>query len=182
MENGIRILMVWVHILGVALWVGPQFFLAFAWVPASRGIADLSTRVAAMRVITRRFGYIGGVGLGLILVAGTYLIATWRDYWGVGDEVGFLDLRYGWVFTVKMLLLAVMLVLVGFHMFVIGPRQIAILEEQAKRGAPDQERERELARLRRLSMMLSAITLLVTLAIMMLGVTLSVGEYSLQEM
>ncbi len=179
MENGIRILMVWLHVLGVALWVGPQFFLAFAWVPASRGIADVRTRVQAMRTITRRFGYIGGVGLGLILIAGTYLISTWRDYWGVGDDVGFLDLRYGWVFTIKMGLLLVMLALVGFHIFSIGPRQIDLLERQAN---GERVAEEELARLRRLSMMLSMLTLLITLAIMALGVTLSVGEYSLQEM
>lgn len=179
MENGIRILMVWLHILGVALWVGPQFFLAFAWVPASRGISDIRTRVAAMRTITRRFGYIGGIGLGLILIAGTYLISTWRDYWGMGDDVGFLDLRYGWVFTIKMLFLLVMLVLVGFHMFLIGPKQIDLLEQRANGANVSDE---EFARLRRLSMTLSILTLLITLAIMALGVTLSVGEYSLQEM
>jgi len=179
MENGIRILMVWLHILGVALWVGPQFFLAFAWVPASRRIADVRTRLEAMRTITRRFGYIGGVGLGFILIAGTYLISTWRDYWGVGDDVGFFDLRYGWVFATKMAFLVVMLVLVGFHIFSIGPRQIDLLERQAN---GDPVSDADLARVRRLSMTLSILTLVITLAIMALGVTLSVGEYSLQEM
>ena len=33
-ENFLHIFFIWLHILGVALFVGPQFFLAFAWVPA----------------------------------------------------------------------------------------------------------------------------------------------------
>ena len=30
-----RIVAIWVHILGIAIFVGPQFFLAFAWAPAA---------------------------------------------------------------------------------------------------------------------------------------------------
>ena len=62
MDNTLHIIAVWTHILGIALFVGPQFFLAFAWVPASRGISDLPTRTRAMRTITRRFAWIGGTG------------------------------------------------------------------------------------------------------------------------
>ncbi len=178
METGLRIFFVWMHILGIALWVGPQFFLAFAWVPTSRRITDARTRVAAMRSITRRFGYIGGAGLLLIVVAGTYLISTWRDYWGIPSDVGFLELRYGWIFTIKMLLLVVMLLLVAVHVFSIGPRQIELLEAQAGGREID---EAELARLRRLSMTLSILTLAITLVIMVMGVSLSIGEYSTRE-
>jgi len=179
MDTGLRIFFVWLHILGIALWVGPQFFLAFAWVPTSRRIADPSTRVAAMRSITRRFGYIGGIGLLLIVAAGSYLIATWRDYWGIPEDVGFLELRYGWIFTIKMLLLVVMLALVALHIFRIGPRQLELVEAQAQGREID---EGELARLRRLSMALSMLTLLITLIIMVMGVSLSIGEYSTQEL
>jgi uncharacterized membrane protein len=63
-DNFWHIFFIWMHILGVALLVGPQFFLALAWIPASREITDLRARVKAMRTITRRFGYIGGGGGG----------------------------------------------------------------------------------------------------------------------
>jgi uncharacterized membrane protein len=177
-DNFLHITAVWVHILGIALFVGPQFFLAFAWVPASRQIADLVTRAQAMRTITRRFGYIGGIGLVLILVAGTYLIATWRDFYGYPDDAGFTDVRYGVIFIIKMSVLIVMLVLVGLHMFWAGPRQLALMEAQARGEAVGPE---ELRRQRMLSMTLSIAGLVLTLAIMVMGVSLSTTEYSFQE-
>ena len=100
MENFLHITAIWLHILGIALFVGPQFFLAFAWLPASRGIDDLPTRVKAMRTITTRFGYVGGVGLALIVIAGSYLIATWRSYYAVLDDIGFISLRFGVIFSI----------------------------------------------------------------------------------
>ena len=178
MENFLHIAAVWVHVLGIALFVGPQFFLAFAWIPASRGIADLPTRVAAMRTVTTRFGYLGGAGLVLILIGGAYLISTWRDYHGVGDEVDFFDLRFGPIFVVKMAILLVMLVLVGLHMFVVGPAQVDALEERAQgQDVPDVR----IRRLRVTSMALSITGLVLTLVIMGMGVSLGAAQYSLQD-
>ena len=177
MDNFLHIAAIWIHILGIALFVGPQFFLAFAWVPASRQIADMPTRIQAMRTVTRRFGYLGGAGLVMILVAGTYLISTWRDYYGYPSDAGFMDVRFGVIFTIKMTLLLVMLVAVGIHMFSIGPRLVDRLEAQANGGNVTDE---EIRRLRMWSMALSISGLLLTLVIMVMGVTLSTVEYSLQ--
>ncbi len=176
MDNFLHITAIWVHILGIALFVGPQFFLAFAWVPASRQIEDLQTRARAMRTITRRFAYIGGAGLVLIIAAGSYLISTWRDFYAVGD-VGFTDVRFGVIFIVKMTLLLVMLAVVGAHMLIAGPRQLRLLEARASGEVVP---EAELRRVRMFSMALSITGLLLTLVIMAMGVSLSTVEYSLQ--
>lgn len=178
MDNFLHILAVWVHILGIALWLGPQFFLAFAWVPASRGIQDLPTRVAAMRTITRRFAWIGGAGLVLIILAGTYLIAGWRDYYGVPEDVEFTSLRFGVYFIIKMNLLILMLIAAGLHMFWLGPRQLAKLEDKARGENVD---ESDLRRIRMQSMMLSIAALVLTLAIMVLGAMIGTPSWSLQE-
>lgn len=178
MENFLHIAAIWLHILGIALFVGPQFFLALAWVPASRGIADLPTRVAAMRTITRRFGYIGGAGLLLILVAGAYLIATWRDYYSQPDDLEFTSIRYGVIFIIKMSVLLVMLAVVGFHTFVTGPRLLNRLEAQASGEAVT---EAELRRLRMQSMALSIVGLVLALAIMVMGVSMTSTNYSFQD-
>lgn len=178
MENFLHIAAVWLHVLGIALFVGPQFFLAFAWVPASRQIEDLPTRVAAMRTITTRFGWIGGIGLFLILIGGTYLIMTWRDYHNVPEGVAFFDYIYGVVFVVKMVILVVMIVLVGLHMFVVGPSQVDAMERVAQgEDVPD----RDIRRLRITSMSLSITGLILTLIVMGMGVSLGAAEYSIQE-
>ncbi len=178
MENFLHILAIWMHILGIALFVGPQFFLAFAWIPASRGITDLPTRVKAMRTITRRFGYIGGIGLLLILIAGSYLIATWRDYYSQPGELEFTSIRYGVIFIVKMSVLLVMLIVVGFHTFVTGPRLLNRLEAQAN---GERVTDDELRRLRVQSMALSILGLLLALTIMAMGVSMTSTNYSFQD-
>ena len=178
MENFLHIGAVWLHVLGIALFVGPQFFLAFAWVPASRQIQDLPTRVAAMRTITTRFGWIGGIGLLLILIGGAYLIMTWRDYPNIPEGVAFFDYIYGVVFVVKMIVLVVMIVLVGLHMFVVGPSQVDAMERVAQgEDVPD----RDIRRLRITSMSLSITGLILTLVVMGMGVSLGAAEYSIQE-
>lgn len=178
MDNFLHILFIWLHILGVALFVGPQFFLAFAWVPASRTIEDMPTRITAMRTITRRFGYVGGVGLVLIVIAGGYLVGDWRSFYSQPDDVGFMDLRFGVVFTIKMVLLLVMLVALGIHIFILGPRQMDRLEAQA-RGEHVSEAEMRKARMQ--SMTFSILGLVLALAIMVLGAMLNDVSWSLQE-
>jgi uncharacterized membrane protein len=177
MDNFLHISALWLHVLGIALFVGPQFFLAFAWVPASRQIADLKTRATTMRTMTRRFGYIGGIGLLLIIIAGTYLIMTWRDFYSYPDDASFTDIRYGVIFIIKMSVLIVMLILVGLHMFWAGPKQLALMEAQARGEAVA---DAEVRRMRKISMALSISGLVLTLAIMVMGVSLSTTEYSFQ--
>ena len=180
MENTLHIIAIWMHILGVALFVGPQFLLAFAWVPASRNIADLPTRVAAMRTMTTRFAWIGGIGLCMILVAGIYLVSTWRGYYSIPgrEEVGFNDLNYGVIFLIKMAVLVVMLAITAVHTFVTGPK---LLRRMEARAAGEQVAEPELAGIRRQSMLLSISGLVLTLGIMALGAMMNAAQWSLQQ-
>ncbi len=173
MDNFLHITATWLHILGIALFVGPQFFLAFAWIPASRRIKDLQTRVDAMRTITRRFGVIGGIGLALLLVSGTYQISTWRDYYGVPAEDDFTGIRYGLIFVIKMSALIVMVALVAYHTFVLGPKQLNMLEEQAKGGDVLDD---EIRGARVQSMIVSIVALIITLAIMGMGVSMGATD------
>lgn len=178
MEDTLHMTAIWLHILGIALFVGPQFFLAFAWVPASRQIADPATRVTAMRTITRRFGWIGGIGLLLIIGAGIYLISTWRDFYSQPADLGFTDIRYGVVFIIKMNILLLMLVVVGLHTFLVGPRLVNKLDAQA-RGENVTDADIRSSRMQ--SMILSILGLLLTLAIMVLGVMLSTQSFSFKS-
>lgn len=177
-DNFWHIFFIWMHILGVALLVGPQFFMAFAWIPASRGIDDMRARVKAMRTITRRFGYVGGAGIVLIVTAGSYLIADWRDYYAVEDSVSFTALRFGVVFIVKMTLFTVMIAALAAHMFWLGPHQLEALEAQAN---GERISEAEIRSARKISMFTSILALVLSLAIMVMGAMLNTAGWSLQE-
>lgn len=177
MQNTLHIVFLWIHILGLVLFLGPQFFLAFAWLPASRGIPDPSIRLAAMRTITSRFGWIGGIGLLLLLIGGLYLIGDWRTYYNIPSDVSFTALRFGVVFIIKMCVLAVMLVLLALHTFAVGPRLLSRMEA---RSAGQDVSDAEIHTLRMRSMALSISVLLLTLVIMVFGVMLNTTSWSLQ--
>lgn len=178
MENYLHALMIWAHILGIALYVGPQFFLAFAWVPASRTIGDLPTRNQLTRTITSRFGVIGGAGLIIIIISGTYLISSWRSYYGMPDDVGFTDVRFGEIFIGKMFLFLIMLALVGFHMMSTGPKLVDAMEASVNGGPGAEARVRSL---RKQSMMLSIGGLVAVLIIMVMGAMLNTTGISLKD-
>jgi uncharacterized membrane protein len=176
MDDTLRIIAIWLHILGIALFVGPQFFLAFAWVPASRQIGDSATRIQAMRTVTRRFAWIGGIGLAIIILAGSYLIGDWRSYYNISDDVSFTHYRYGVLFIIKMVLLLVMLVIIGIHTFSVGPRLIDVSERRAAGQATDAD----VRKARMWSMALSISGLVLVLVIMVFGVMLNTFSYSLK--
>jgi len=175
MSDALHIIAIWTHILGIALWVGPQFFMAFAWVPASRQISDPVARLQAMKTVTRRFAYIGGIGLLLIFIAGMYLITSYRDYYHY--DGGFFDIRFGVVFLTKMITLAVMLAVIGFHTFIVGPRLMGLMEARIQ-GKDVSDVAIHKARMQ--SMTYSILGLLLTLCIMVMGAMLNTVTFSLR--
>src|SRR6185437_14825636 len=71
------------------------------------------------------------LGIALILIAGGYLIADWRNFYGIPSDTGFNDLRFGIIFSVKMVLLVIMLIIVGIHTWKVGPKLMDTLQAQA---------------------------------------------------
>ena len=174
MENTLHIIAIWAHILGIALFVGPQFFLAFAWVPVARLIPDQRVRADLTRRLTRRFGWIGGIGLLMIIVAGGYLIGNWRSYYSYPADAGFTEIRYGVLFIIKMNVLILMLIIVGLHTFFVGPRLVTAIENEVNGlGTAEQTRKARAA-----SMVFSIVGLSLALIIMVLGVMMNTTHFS----
>jgi len=156
------------HILGAVLWLGPQFFMFIAVMPALRAAGD-TARMQAMAVLTVRFNYLAWGALALLVLTGLY---------SVGDRAADFDLfdvRYGFILVVKVAFAAAAILLTALHSFVIGPRLLALQEAAAKVGGVEPER---IAALRRRSMLISIATLLLGLAIVYMGALLRQTEFS----
>lgn len=156
----------WLHIMAATIWVGPQFFLFIAAVPAVRTIEDAKQRAAVMRVMTRRFGYLAWGALAVLVATG---IANLYEE-DLDVDVLF-DRNFGIIFQVKMTLLIVTVALTALHSFVIGPRLSAMQESVSD--------ESQIASMRRLSMVISGINLLVAVAIIFCGALLA-STYALE--
>jgi uncharacterized membrane protein len=161
----------WLHILGVAMWVGPQFFLFIAAVPAVRTIDDTAARARVMRKISTRFGWMAWAALLLIVLTGiSNLFQLGAD---TAIDLGSPDYRWYHVFTFKMVLMGAMVILTAVHTFVIGPRQLALMESGESGG--------EAVRMRRVSIALSSVALLLSIVVVFLGALLNDHEWSFQE-
>jgi uncharacterized membrane protein len=142
----------WLHILAATVWVGPQIFLFVAAVPAVRSVEDAQQRARALRILTQRFGYLAMLALAVLVITG---IGNLYEQDLDTDEL--FDLRWGVVFQVKMTLVIIAVALTALHAMFLGPRLMRMQEASAD--------EAQIARLRGISMAVSAIALLISIGI-----------------
>ncbi|MBI1885050.1 MAG: hypothetical protein HYS09_01840 [Chloroflexi bacterium] len=164
----------WLHILAAAVWVGPQFFMFLVTVPALRAIDDPEVRLRVLRIIATRFGWLAWAALLVLVLSG---ISSLYDRIDDGFDVFDRGQRYYWIFNAKMMLLFLAVVTTALHSFVIGPRQIRLQEEAIAAGERDPEGA---AALRRLSIALSGVTLLASVAILYTAALLANHSFSIQ--
>jgi uncharacterized membrane protein len=162
----------WLHILAVTVWVGPQFFLFIAALPAIRTIEDRQTRAHVMRIIVTRFGWLAWAAMLVIVLSGiSNLFQVGGDTplnWASAN-----DFRYGRIFAEKMVFVGIAVALTAVHTFLVGPRQLALAEQMEPDAAGT-------ARLRRISIAISAIALLASVLAIFMGALLADHDYSFE--
>lgn len=158
----------WLHIVAVAVWLGPQFFMFLVAVPALRLIEDPDLRLRVLRLVTIRFGWLAWAAMAVIVLSGiSNLFQRAEDFGHIFDA----DYRYFHVFTTKMVLVGLMVLLTALHTFVIGPQQLRLHEEMRADSA-------ESAGLRRASAIISSLALLAGIAVVYVAALLGNHEFS----
>lgn len=152
---------IWLHIIGVALWIGPQVALIFVILPALRAMPDLQQRRAATRVLTSRLNIFGWLALALLALTGLGNLGGL-----LRDPATLFASAYGQTLLVKLAAVTAVVVLTLAHARIIGPRMLA-LPVDAPREAT--------AGLRRASIIVSSISLLLSFWIVWLGVRMHYG-------
>jgi uncharacterized membrane protein len=161
----------WLHILAVSVWIGPQFFLFIAAVPAIRTIEDAAVRARVMRSLTTRFAWMAWGAMTVIVLTGiSNMFQTGAD---APFDLNNFDFRWANTFRDKMIIVGITVLLTAVHTFVVGPRQIKLADQM------DAD-PKEAARLRRLSMILSGLALLGSITAVFMGALLADHDYSFQ--
>lgn len=163
------------HVLAASALVGGEILLILAVLPATSLIDDQPVRRSVTRIVTRRFARITIVSLVVLLITGLYqffqMVPT-----PIRENIQ--EFRWGPVFTTKMALFGLMLILIGIHGMYLGPR-IARAYDLASSG--DANASLRLTNLRRSFLLVSLILVIVTIAVMASGVILGNHEYSYLE-
>ncbi len=161
----------WFHILAVAVWLGPQVFLFVAAIPAVRLVEDQQLRVRLLRLITQRFGWLAWGALLVIVLSGVSNL--FQEQADTPLDLSSSDFRYFHVFSLKMVLAGIMVILTALHSFVIGPRQLR-LQEEGQADSP------QAARLRRTGIIVSGLVLALSIAVVYVAALLANHDYSFQ--
>jgi uncharacterized membrane protein len=139
-----------------------------AALPAIREIGDRQLRAKVIRIVVTRFGYMAWAALVIIVLTGiSNIFQATNDFPYVFDY----DYRYAQIFSTKMTVLGLAVILTAAHTFIVGPQQMRLAEE----ASPD---EAQVAKLRRLSMILSSSALLGSVIVLFLGALLGNHEWS----
>jgi uncharacterized membrane protein len=157
-------IVLWIHILSAVAFVGPQIFLVFAVGPAMRTLQDVQERARVMRIMTMRFGAMGGSALILLVLTGMI------NYMHASDSGDLDHKRYFIVLQVKLTLVALVVVMTVLHGAVFGRQLQALHERNAS--------EAEIAAVRSGSMLLSMATLVASVAILLCAALLG-SDWSL---
>ena len=72
-ETALSIL-IWLHVIAVAVWLGGQIVTAAAVIPALRSIGERAHWIDALEAFTRRFGRIGIAAMIVIVVTGGAMV------------------------------------------------------------------------------------------------------------
>ena len=113
-----------IHVLAALVWLGGMFFLALVGAPVLRGVEPAELRQALFDQLGRRFRSVGWIALGVLLVTGVanlYFrgLMHWQGVWANG---AFWRSTWGTALAVKLAAVLVMLVVEGYHDWVLGPR------------------------------------------------------------
>jgi uncharacterized membrane protein len=140
-------------------------------VPALRLIEDAAVRARVMRAVVTRFGWLAWGALAIIVLSG--ISNLFQEQADTPLDLSSTDYRYYHLFSLKMVLVGVAVLLTAVHSFVIGPRQLRLAEN------PPADPE-SAASLRRLSMIVSGLVLLTSIAVVYVAALLGDHNYSFQ--
>ncbi|MCY3559429.1 MAG: CopD family protein [Chloroflexi bacterium] len=174
MSETVISILTWLHVIGVAIWLGGQIVTAACVIPALRAVGNRTVWLDALEGFTRRFGRIGIAAMVVIVITGGAMVDPRLDQ---AENFGpnIYDARWGYIFVIKMALWAVMIALIGLHQFVFGPRQL----ELARATADADEDTAELRRVRITTIALSIAGLLMTLLVAGAGAFLGNHNFSM---
>jgi putative copper resistance protein D len=117
-----QFLVVVIHVFSAIIWIGGSIFLALVMVPVARGMEPSAMGLLFLRRAALRFRGIAWVLLALLVVSGALAL----DGRGIGfdrfGEDGFWSTETGAVLLFKFVLVGLMLVISGYHDFILGPK------------------------------------------------------------
>lgn len=113
-----------IHVLAALIWLGGMYFLALVGAQVLRTVEPAELRQTLFDQLGRRFRSVGWITLGVLVITGVANLyfrgmLHWQAVWANG---AFWRSTWGTALAVKLAAVLVMLVVEGYHDWVLGPR------------------------------------------------------------
>jgi putative copper resistance protein D len=109
------VLLVWLHLLAAITWIGGMLFLSVVLVPVLKQESFMSQRTVLFRIIAWRFRTVVWGAIAVLLLTGPLLLSE-RGI-PIADPSGWPG-----ILATKLGLVAMLLILILIHDFILGPR------------------------------------------------------------
>ena len=149
-----RLLILWLHLLGVIVWIGGLLFHLCVMVPARTLAISERERLRLGLHLEARFRYVMWPAVGVVLLTGLYNVMN--VLYATTVAGGHVPPAFAQVLGMKLLLVVLMLVLQGLQQIVIRPKRLALLRSVP---AETPSLPPALAKLQRVSLLLSIFTI-----------------------
>ena len=156
------------HLIAAAVWVGGMVFLGLAVGAARKTLGDRE-RVALFRRLGRRFLYVGGAAMLILIGTGSDMASDRLASFG-----DLFDTDYGKRLAEKLAVVIVVIALTLFHSLVQGPA-LSRLRERALEWPGDAALTAEVRRKAMRAGIVSMLNLVASLAILVLAARLVTG-------
>jgi putative copper export protein len=163
----LRVLILWLHLLGAVVWIGGLLFQLLVIVPTLERAPITAERLRFGLSLEVRFRSVMWLAVGLVLLTGLYnVMHVLYTTTLAGSSVSPAFVR---LLSIKLLLVVLMLLLQGVQRLVVQPRRVTFLSRLASTAAelPD-----PFLRLQRLSHLLGILTVSAAVVVMLLGLLL----------
>jgi copper resistance protein D len=109
-------LVVWIHLIFSSIWVGGSIFLGIVLAPLlKKTMPDLNKRIPFMVVVGRRFNYLGGSSLLILVITGIYNARSFFD-----QPLLLLESTYGYVLLTKIIMVCFLFVIYIIHILILN--------------------------------------------------------------
>lgn len=166
-----QFIVVVVHVFSAIIWIGGAIFLALVMVPVARGMEPPAMGLIFLRKAALRFRGIAWVLLTLLVVSGAAALESRGIGFDRFTEDGFWSTEIGTALLVKIILVGILLVISGYHDFILGPR-LAEAMQQIPHG---EQPPASLIGARKRLIMLARLNLLIAISVAALGLMLVRG-------
>jgi copper resistance protein D len=109
-------LVTWIHLVFSSIWVGGAIFLGIVLAPfLKKTMPDVNKRISFMVLVGRRFNYLAGTSLIILIFTGVYNARSFLE-----QPYFLFESTYGYILLAKIILVCITIIVYVIHILILN--------------------------------------------------------------